>query len=74
MSRASKDRAEALALVADKFKEGDRLMCRRNGKTYQLGVSDGRESYWMLCEDDSQKGKVEARVILREFTKMEPRQ
>jgi hypothetical protein len=74
MSRVSKDRAEALAQVAEKFKEGDRLMCRRNGKTYQLGVSDGRERYWMLCEDDSQKGKVEARMILREFTKMEPRQ
>jgi hypothetical protein len=62
-----------MAQVSEKFKEGDRLMCRRNGKTYLLGVSDGRGSFWMLCEDDSQKGKVEARMILREFTKMEAR-
>lgn len=71
MSKASKDRVEAMAQVAEKFKENDRLMCRRNGKTYQMGVRAGVDSFWMFCEDDSRKGKVEARVILREFTKME---
>jgi len=71
MSKTSKDRVEAMAQVAERFNEGDRLMCRRNGKTYQIGVKAGKDSFWMFCEDDSQKGTVEARVILREFTKME---
>jgi hypothetical protein len=71
VSKASKDRVEAIAEVAEKFKEGDRLFCRRNGKTYQMGLKAGVDGYWMLCEDDSQKGKVEARILLREFTKME---
>jgi hypothetical protein len=70
MSKASKDRVEAMEQVAEKFMEGDRLMCRKNGKTYQMGVKANRDSYWMLCEDDAKKGTVEARVILREFTKM----
>jgi hypothetical protein len=70
MSRASKDRAEAVSQVEEKFKAGDRLMCRRNGKTYQMGTKQGHDGFWMLCEDDSQRGVVDARVILREFTKM----
>ncbi len=70
MSKASKDRSEAMAQVAEKYKEGDRLMCRRNGKTYQLGVKASVDSYWMFCEDDAQKGKVEARLILREFSQL----
>lgn len=71
MNRSSRDKADAVQQVQDRFKAGDRLMCRKNGKTYQMGTKRGTFEFWMLCEDDNQRGVVDARVIVREFTKME---
>ncbi len=68
MSRASRDRDDAVKQVEEKYKVGDRLMCRKNGKTYQMGSKHSGGRFWMLCEDDNEKGLVEARVIVREFS------
>lgn len=59
-----------VAEVAKLYPAGTRLLCPKNGKTYQMGAKNGRNEYWMLCEQDSQRGSVDARMIMSEFQKV----
>jgi len=58
-----------VAEVAKRYPAGSRLLCPKNGKTYQIGTKNGQSHYWMLCEQDSQRGLVEASLIMRDFEK-----
>ncbi len=55
--------------VEKAFPAGTRLVCTKNGKTYQIGTKHGRSDYWMFCETDNQRGLVGAMTIMREFEK-----
>lgn len=66
---------EDAQLVERLYKPGDRLVCSKNRKTYQMGLRAGKTSpeFWMLCDQDGQKGKVAADAILTQFNRAENR-
>lgn len=70
MSKPLRNRPKEVADVAKMFPAGTRLLCKKNGKTYQIGTQHGRSDFWMLCEQDSQRGLVGAMTIMREFEKV----
>lgn len=59
-----------VAEVSKVFPPGTRLRCTSNGKTYQIGTQTGSR-FWTMCENDAQRGTVEAHVILRHFQKLD---
>lgn len=46
---------------------GTRMLCRTNGKTYQLGAKHGMAQFWMLQEGNPEKGLVHAATIIQHF-------
>lgn len=56
--------------VEQTFPLGTRLYCPRNGKHYQIGTKHSQGRFWMLCEDDKERGLVPATLIMAEFHKV----
>lgn len=61
------DSARADVARVRRIAPGTRMLCRTNGKTYQLGAKHGLSQFWMLEEGDPQKGLVNATTILQHF-------
>lgn len=55
--------------VEQLFPIGTRLYCPRNDKHYQIGTKHSHGRFWMLCEDDAERGLVAANLIMAEFKK-----